>query len=111
MLFKIFFIGKTIREIRSNPSRFASEEARGALIGLLIIPIIIVVLGLGFLFVLGFTNLIGGPYLFFKIIFFIGLFTSFIFGFIIKKLISFALRTTSKVVDSTVENIKIIENK
>ncbi len=111
MLFRIFLIGKTIRDIKSNPSKFAGEEARGAIIGIFILPIIIVLLGLIFLFVLGFTNVFGGPYGFFKVVFFIGLFTSFIFGLIIKRLLSFVGNTTIKVTSEVVENIKITESK
>lgn len=111
MLFKIFFIGKTIRDIKSNPSKFASEEARGAILGIFILPIMLVILGLAVLFILGFTNFFGGPYLFFKIVFFFGLFTSLIFGFIIRKLMSLVGHTTKNVVSKTVETIKIIENK
>ena len=105
MLFKIFFIGKTIREIKQNPGNFAGEEARDAIIGILLIPLIIVILGLAFIFALGFTGFLGGPYLFFKIVFVLGLFTSCILGLIIYKLTSALRNTTKKVVNKTVETV------
>lgn len=105
MLMKIFFIGRAIREAKNNPSGFASSNTKEALWGIFLIPIIILALGLIFLFILSFTHLLGGPYLFFKIIFFIGLFFSSIFFVIVYKLISKIGNTTKKVVSKTIENV------
>jgi len=105
MLMKIFFIGKAIKEAKENPSGFASSQTKEAIWGIFILPIIILLLGLVFLFVLSFTNLLGGPYLFFKIIFFIGLFFSSIFFFIVYKLISKIGNNTKRVVSKTIENV------
>lgn len=105
MIFKILHIRSMVNEINSDPGRFAGNEARNAIIGILLVPFIIVILGLAFLFFLGFTNFLGGPYIFFKIIFFIGLFFSSIFFLIIRKLVSKIGNTTKKVVSKTIDNV------
>ncbi len=105
MLMKIFFIGRAIKEAKNDPSGFASSNTKEAIWGIFIIPIIILALGLIFLFILSFTHLLGGPYLFFKIIFFIGLFFSSIFFMIVYKLISKIGNTTKKVVSKTIDNV------
>ena len=102
---KIFFISRAIKEAKDNPSGFASSQTKEAIWGIFIIPIIILVLGLAFLFILSFTHLLGGPYFFFKIIFFIGLFFSSIFFVIVYKLISKIGNTTKKVVSKTINNV------
>lgn len=103
MFFQILRIRSAIKEVNADPGHFASNEARDLLIGILFFPALIVFLGLAFLFTLGFTHFLGGPYLFFKIIFFIGLFISFIFGTIIYKLTSVLRQTTKKVVNKVVD--------
>lgn len=105
MIFQILHIRKTVKELRNNPGNFAGEQARDVIIGIIIIPAIIIILGLAFLFILAFTSLLGGPYLFFKIIFFLGLFVSAILGFITYKLASMLERNTKKIVNKTKEYI------
>ena len=105
MLLQIFTIGKTIKELKSNPGGFAGEQTRDVIIGVILLPLIIIVLGLAFLFILGFTKLLGGPYLFFKFVFFLGLIITLVSSFFIYKLTSFLRRTTKKIVDETVVNV------
>ena len=105
MLMKIFFIGKAIREAKNDPSGFASSQTKETIWAIFIIPIIILALGLVFLFILSFTHMLGGPYLFFKIIFFIGLFFSSVFFVIVYELISKIGNTTKKVVSKTINNV------
>jgi hypothetical protein len=94
-----------VKEAKENPGNFAGSQARDAILGIVILPLIIVILGLAFLFALAFTKFLGGPYIFFKIIFFIGLVSSFVIGSIIYKITSALRSTTKKVVNKTVENI------
>ncbi len=108
MLFKILHIRNSIKEARANPGNFASGQARDVIFGIVIIPAIIVVLGLVFLFMLGFTSFLGGPYILFKIIFFIGLIVSYILGLVIYKITSVFRNTTKRVVNKTVEEVRNI---
>ena len=108
MLFQIFQVRGMVKDAKENPGNFAGAQARDVILGIVILPLVIVVLGLVFLFVLAFTKFFGGPYLFFKIIFFIGLFASLGIGFIIYKLTSVLRSTTKKVVNKTAENIRNI---
>ena len=110
MLLKILHIRSTIKDIKTNPGNFAESQASDVIMGILILPIVIAILGLAFLFALAFTKFLGGPYLFFKIIFFIGLFTSSIIGFIIYKLTLVLSNTTKKVINETVENVVKTDN-
>src|SRR3989338_2333690 len=61
-LFKIFFIGREIRKGINNPGEFLAEQSLDFLKGVFIL------LGVG---VFGFTSWLGGPYVFFKILFWI----------------------------------------
>lgn len=51
-----------VKEGTENPERFAKNQAKDAVIGALIVPIVILILFLGFLFVLSYTQVLGGPY-------------------------------------------------
>jgi hypothetical protein len=108
MFFKILFIGRTINEIKSNPGKFAGGEVRGIIWGILIVPLIIILLGLTFLFFLAYTKFLGGPYLFFKIVFVIGIIVSLTLGSFVYKLTSVLRHTTKKVVNKTIENVSNI---
>lgn len=46
----------------NNPEAFAEDQAKEALIGALILPVIVVLGFLAFLFVLAYTGILGGPY-------------------------------------------------
>ncbi len=105
MIFQLFNIRSTIKEIKANPGNFASSQAGDVIIGVLVIPLVIIILGLGLLFAIAFTKVFGGPYLFFKIIFFISLIISWSIGIVIYKVISLLRRTTKRVVNKTVETV------
>ncbi len=111
MIFKIFQIRNNIKEAKENPGGFAGSQLRDLVVGTIILPLIFIILGLAFLFMLAFTNFLGGPYLFFKIIFFVGLLGSYFIGLVIYKLTKALSRTTKKVVNKTVENIRTVEFK
>jgi len=107
MLFQILHIRSMAKDIKENPGKFAGGQASELAIGLLIIPIIIIVLGLALFFILAFTSLLGGPYLLFKILFFIAFFISIGIGFVMYGAISLINRTTRNAVNRTVETISI----
>lgn len=105
MIFKILQIRSSLKEAQENPGKFASSQTRDALIGILIMPMLILIVGLVFLFALGFTHFLGGPYFFFKLIFFIGLLVSVVIGSVVYKLVSILGRATKKVVNKTASRI------
>lgn len=74
MIFKIFQLRQQMKqgqEIFNDPAGAAKGAAKGIIWGYLINFIITTVLIYGGLFVLGFTELLGGPYGFFKVLFII----------------------------------------
>ena len=107
MLFQILHIRNTVKELKEDPGKFAGGQVGEAVTGVLIIPAIVVILGLTFLFILGFTHLLGGPYLLFRIVFFIGLFISIGLGFVLYTLTMVVRRATKRVVNKTVETVSI----
>ncbi|MEK7586034.1 MAG: hypothetical protein AAB477_02280 [Patescibacteria group bacterium] len=109
MIFQILHIRSAIKEAKEDPGNFAGSQARDVIFGIILIPLIIVLLGLTFLFFLAYTKFLGGPYLFFKIVFIIGLIVSFTFGSIVYKLTSVLRRTTKKVVNKTIENVSNVD--
>lgn len=106
MIFQILNIRGMVKDAREDPGRFAGGQAQEAIVGILILPTIVVILGLAFLFALAFTHFLGGPYFFFKIVFFIGLIGSSVLGFVIYKLITTLRRSAKRVVNKTIENIQ-----
>ncbi len=101
--FKILKIRKTIKEARENPSALAGEEIRGVLWGLFVIPIIIGALVVVLFFLIGYTDVLGFTWGFFKILFWISLFVSLAIFSVVKKIIKAvgkgATVATKKVVD------------
>lgn len=73
LIFKIFKIRKSIKEIEESPSQFASSEVRDTLWGLILAPIIIIIIGVIIFFILGYTNLFGFHFGFFKFLFWLSL--------------------------------------
>ena len=107
MLFQILHIRSTVKELKEDPGKFAGGQAGELMMGIVMLPIIILVLGLAFLFILAFTKLLGGPYLFFKIIFFIGFFVSLGICHLLYSVTSLVRRVTKRAVNKTVETISI----
>ncbi len=106
MIFQIFHIGSMVKEAKDNPGNFAGGQAIDVILGILILPALIILAGLTLLFFVAFTGFLGGPYLFFKILFFIGLGISIIGGLVLYKVISSLKKTTKNVVNKTIENIR-----
>ncbi len=104
--FKILQIRKNIKDARANPSKFAGEQAGEMLRGIMIIPIIISVLGLGLFFIMGYTHIFGFQLGFFKLLFWLGLIVGFIFFSLVRRIIRATSRVTSnqtrRVIDAVV---------
>ena len=98
------------KEATEDPGKFAGSQAGGWFVGMLIAPSLFVLSFLVILFVFGFTTFLGGPYLFFKVLFFLSIFaTVFVVLFLIKiyKIIKALTKTA---VDNTIKGTsKIIE--
>jgi uncharacterized RDD family membrane protein YckC len=76
MLFTIIKVGLKGRSFYKNPQNFVEEGVTETALSFLILPAIFCFLFLVLLFVLGFTGLIGGPFLLAKIFFWIVLIIS-----------------------------------
>ncbi len=107
MIFKIFQIRNTIKEVRANPGEFAGQGAGGLFMGLFIMPLVYGVLILGGFFVLGYTTFLGGPYGFFKFLFILSIVGIVGFSFVLYKIFSLIKRSTRILVDKTI----IVESK
>jgi len=71
LIFNIWKIRKLYKEAKENPGKVAGEELVGAMMGVVLLPVIIFGLVLALLFVLGFTPLIYKSFLMAKILFYI----------------------------------------
>lgn len=110
MIFKIFKIKNTIKDLKENPGKFAGEEAGGFFLGMILGPIFVPLLVLILLFILGFTSLIGGPFGFFKFLFFLLLIPSSIIFWILFKAYKFIKGSAKKAVDDTIKvESKVVE--
>ena len=70
-LLKIFFMGREIRKGINNPGEFLADQSLDFLKWFLIVGSLIgvfILLGVG---VFGFTSWLGGPYVFFKVLFWV----------------------------------------
>jgi hypothetical protein len=107
MLFKIFTIRKMMRDAKENPGQFAGGEIQDLLVGMFIVPILIGILLLALFFILGFTSVLGGPFMIGRIFFYLFLIGGGTTSFILWKIIKFTKQITKKAVDDTihVENV------
>ena len=74
MIFRIIQLRKMARDAKEDPAKFMAEEASSFFTGLFVLPIISAILLLAILIVFAFTSWLGGPYGFFKFLFFLSLF-------------------------------------
>ncbi len=109
MLFKLLRIRKTAKEIRQDTGGFVAGEVAETAIGILIIPGIVIVLFLALFFILGFTNLLGGPMGFFKFLFILGLVVSLGIVAILRPIIRLLKRGTKRAVDAGIKEVKNTE--
>lgn len=110
MIFRILKVRKTMKELKEDPSKLAGEEAGGFFMGMILGPALIPLLVLIFLFVLGFTGFIGGPYGLFKFLFFLFLIPSIGVFLILFKAYKIIKGGAKKVVDNTLKvESKVVE--
>ena len=95
-----------VKEARRDPGGFVGGEVAEAAMGLIMIPIVIALAGLILFFILGFTTLLGGPMLFFKILFVIGVFVSLILYMIIRPILRIIRRGAKRAVDAGVRTVR-----
>lgn len=93
-------------EAKQDPAKFASGQAGDMFFDLLIMPSIITFSSLAILFILGFTSFpsfLGGPYFFFKLLFFL-LLTGVLFVFyFLRKIYKLIKSVTKNVVETTIK--------
>lgn len=111
MLFKLLRIRKTVKEVRADAGGFVGEEVAVLLKGFLVIPVVLVLLALGLFFVLGFTNHLGGPMGFFKVLFVLGASITVVIFMLIYPIIRFVRRSASRVVRGGIKTVRNEFNK
>ena len=106
MIFRVLQIRKMAKEAKENPSKFASGQAGDMFFDLLIMPSILAFSSLVVLFILGFTNFpsfLGGPYFFFKLLFFLLLAGVLFAIYFLHKIYKLVKSVTKNVVENTIK--------
>ncbi len=106
MIFQIIQIRNMAKEVKESPSKFASGQAGSMFLDLLIVPALIVLASLIIFFIFGFTSFpsfLGGPYLFFKILFLLTLAAVLFTFYLLRKIYRLIKSVTKNVVESTIE--------
>ena len=97
-------------EARENPGKFAGGKAGEFFVNMLIMPSLILFVILCSFFILGFTNLLGGPFWFFKFLFVITLILVLLVFYFVRKIYKFIKSLTENVVTSTLKvESKVVE--
>jgi hypothetical protein len=110
MIFRVLQIRKMVDEATDNPGKFTGGQIRELFVNMLIAPLLFVLFFLGIFFVFGFTALLGGPFLFFKFLFWISLIIILSVLYFLIKIYRIIKSLTEEVVESTLKvESKIIE--
>lgn len=110
MIFRMLKVHKMARDAKENPGKFATDEASNLFVSMLLMPIISAVLLIGLLFILGFTTWLGGPFAFFKFLFFFSVIGITTFFFILRKAYLAMKRAASSSVNKTIKvESKVVE--
>jgi len=110
MIFQIFKIRNTIKDVKNNPSKFAGDELGNLFMSIFIMPIISGVTLLIGLFILGYTHFLGGPYGFFRFLFVVSIIGVFCFFYMLKKVYNLIKQTTKNTLDQTIKvESKVVE--
>lgn len=111
MIFKVFGIGKDIRDARNDPSGFMAQKVVDVVRGVFLIWKIVILLPFIPLVIFGFTDTWGGPYSWVRIISIFWFILSLV-AFMIMSLVTKVLsRKTKGVADSVVEKMKEVINE
>ncbi|MBI3305914.1 hypothetical protein HYZ82_02120 [Candidatus Nomurabacteria bacterium] len=101
------------KEAKENPGKFASGQASDFFMDLLFLPAILTLSSLIILFTLGFTDFpsfLGGPYFFFKVLFFLLLTAVIFMAYFLRKIHKLIKSVTKNTMDRTIEvKSKILE--
>ena len=106
MIFRVLQIRNMAKEAKENPSKFASGQAGDLFLDVLILPAIITLLALATFFILGFTSFpsfLGGPYFFFKLLFFLLLAGVLFILYFLRKIYKLIKSITKNVVERTIK--------
>ena len=110
MIFRILEIRKMAKEATEDPGKFAGSQAGGWFVGMLIVPSLFVLFFLSIFFIFGFTTFLGGPYLFFKLLFFFSILIILCVVLFLIKIYKIIKALTKTAVDNTIKvTSKIIE--
>lgn len=104
MLFRILQFRNMAKEGLNDPKGFAKGQAKEAIIGALMVPVIGLILFLALLFVLSYTQLLGGPYGVAKFFFWLLTIAYAIGGFVIYTIYSTIKKAVKNVKDEMKKN-------
>ncbi len=90
-------------EAKENPGKFAGGQAGSMFLDLLVTPALITLFCLISFFILGFTSWLGGPYWFFKFLFFLTLAAIVLIFYLLRKIYLLIKSVTKNVVESTIK--------
>lgn len=108
-IFKIFFLKREIQKGLNNPSDFVSEQLFSSFQGLFILLSLIPLIFIIFFGVLGLTSWLGGPYGFFKVIFWLFFIPYLFLEFFIISIFLKIKKIAKKRIKKTIIEIKAIE--
>ncbi|MES3032081.1 MAG: hypothetical protein V4699_02455 [Patescibacteria group bacterium] len=103
MIFQVIQIRKMVGEAKENPGKFAGAKMGELFMGMLITPSLVVLSVLAIFFVFGFTTFIGGPYWFFKLLFFLSLSAVICILYFLRKIYLMIKSVAKEVIDSTIK--------
>ncbi len=103
MIFQILEIRKMASEAKENPGKFAGGQVGSMFLDLLVLPALVVFGSLVIFFIFGFTHFLGGPYWFFKFLFFLTLAAVFLAFYLLRKIYLIIKSVTKNVVESTIK--------
>ncbi|MCX6720096.1 MAG: hypothetical protein NTV36_03270 [Candidatus Staskawiczbacteria bacterium] len=103
MIFKILQIRKMASEAKDNPGKFAGGKAGEFFVDMLVMPTLILFVVLCSFFILGFTTFLGGPYVFFKVLFILLFLCVVCVLYFLRKIYKFIKSITENVVTSTLK--------
>lgn len=112
MIFKLFGIGKDIRDARRDPSGFMAEKVVDIIRGAFVVWGIIIILPFVPLIMFGFTQTWGGPYLWLRPVTYVWAVIVFIVFLVMRFVVRLLQRKTKKVSDHVVASVtQVVETQ
>lgn len=109
--FKILQIRKNIKEARANPSGFVGGQAKEFIWGILTVPIVMVIVVLLLFFTIGYTDVFGFQWGFFKFLFWVGLVVSATAFVVVRKMVQIASKVATSSTKRVVDAVIVEEDK